>query len=100
MKHFLIKYRFQTGSQADWHKDIADFIAAIDSDPKLKGRIGYRCFKVRDSADYCHLASPKDDQAQKDLQTRDFFSKYTAKTRLVSNGGIEVLPLELIAETA
>jgi len=38
MKHFLIKYRFQTGSQVDWHKDIAAFIAAIDSDPALKGR--------------------------------------------------------------
>jgi hypothetical protein len=100
MKHFLIKYRFQTGSQADWHKDISAFIAAIDSNPALKGRIGYRCFKVRDSADYYHLASPKDDQVPKDLQARDFFSSYTAKTRLVSNGGVEVLPLEVIAETA
>lgn len=100
MKQFLIKYRFQAGSEADWHRDIAAFIAAIDSDPKLKGRIGYRCFKVRNSADYYHLASPKDDQVQKELQTRDFFSKYTTQTRLVSNGGVEVLPLEFIAETA
>ncbi len=56
--------------------------------------------RCRDSADYYHLASPKDDQAPKDLQTRDFFSSYTAKTKLVSNGGVEVLPLEVIAETA
>ena len=41
-------------------------------------------------------ASPKDDQAQKDLQSRD----YTAKAKLASNGGIQVLPLEVIAETA
>ena len=27
-------------------------------------------------------------------------SSYTAKTKLVSNGGVEVLPLEVIAETA
>ena len=55
---------------------------------------------MRDSADYYHLASPKDDQAPKDLQSRDFFSGYTARTKLVSNGGVEVLPLEVIAETA
>ncbi len=59
----------------DWHKDIAEFIAALDTDPDLKGRIGYRCFKMRDGADYYHLASPKDDQVPKTLQTRDFFSR-------------------------
>ena len=35
MKQFLIKYRFQNGSQESWHKDIAQFIAALDSDPDL-----------------------------------------------------------------
>ena len=33
-------------------------------------------------------------------QTRDFFTSYTEKTRLVSNNGVEVIPLEVIAETA
>ena len=45
-------------------------------------------------------ASPKDDQAQKDLQSRDFFSSHTAKAKLASIGDIQVLPLEVIAETA
>jgi hypothetical protein len=99
MKQFLIKYRFQNGSQDAWHRDIAEFIAALDSDPEIGGRIGYRCLKARDGTDYYHLASPKDDQAAKILQSRDFFSRYTAKTRLVSNDGVEVVPLEVIAET-
>jgi hypothetical protein len=100
MKQFLIKYRFQNGSQESWHKDIAAFIAALDSDPDLKGRIGYRCLKARDGMDYYHLATPKDDQVPKILQSRDFFTSYTEKTRLVSNNGVEVIPLEVIAETA
>lgn len=100
MKQFLIKYRFQGDSQANWHKDIAAFIAALDSDPELKGRISYRCLKALDGTDYYHLATPKDDAAAKILQSRAFFSDYTAKTRHASNNGVEVVPLEVIAETA
>ena len=36
MKHFLIKYTRTNGSEEDWHRDIAAFIAALDSDPDLK----------------------------------------------------------------
>jgi hypothetical protein len=100
MKHFLIKYRFQNGSQESWHRDIAEFISAIESDPDLCGKISYRCMKSRDGMDYYHLAGTTDDQATKALQSRDFFSRYSAKTKLVSNGGLEVVPLEIIAETA
>jgi hypothetical protein len=46
-----------------------------------------------------HLASAADDQAIKTLQERDFFKRYTEATKAVSGGGVEVLPLEIIAET-
>ena len=47
MKHFLIKYRFKSGSKDEWHQEIARFIAALDNDPALKGKISYRCMKRR-----------------------------------------------------
>ena len=100
MKQFLIKYRRTNGSTEDWHREIGTFIAEIDSDPALKGKVGYRCLKARDGTDYYHLATPKDDEAAKILQSRAFFSDYTAKTRHASNNGVEVVPLEVIAETA
>ena len=40
-----------------------------------------------------------DDQAIKALQARLFFSRYTEKTKLVAGGAVDVLPLEIIAET-
>jgi hypothetical protein len=43
MKQFLIRYRRTEGSPEDWHREIDRFIAAIDADPALKGKIGYRC---------------------------------------------------------
>jgi len=52
MKQFLIKYRHTTGTTEDWHREIASFIASLDGDPALKGKIGYRCMKGRDGADY------------------------------------------------
>jgi stalled ribosome alternative rescue factor ArfA len=99
MKHFLIKYRFDGGSQQAWHQEIARFIAALDSDPALQGKISYRCMKSKEGSDYYHWAAAADDQAIKALQTSDFFRAYTEKTKLAAGGEVEVLPLEIIAET-
>jgi len=99
MKQFLIKYRFTNGAKEQWHRDISDFIAALEGDADLKGRIAYRCMKGRDGPDYYHFASAADDQAIKSLQEREFFKRYTDKTKSVSGGTVEVVPLEIIAET-
>ena len=99
MKHFLIKYRFQDGSEEAWHKTIAEFISALDSDAALQGKISYRCMKSRDGSDYYHLASVVDDEAVKALQARAFFTSYTEKTKRAGGGTVDVVPLELIAET-
>ena len=48
MKHFMIKYSFANGTTADWHREIKAFIAALDGDVELKGRISYRGMKHRD----------------------------------------------------
>ena len=99
MKRFLIKYQLRNGTTEEWHGDIARFIAALDADPGLQGRISYRCMRSRDGKDYYHLAAAVDETAIKDLQSRDFFKSYTERTRLVSGGTVEVLPLDIIAET-
>jgi hypothetical protein len=99
MKSFLIKYRLQNAAPEAWHKDVADFIAALDSDPALQGKISYRCMKIGDSADYVHIATAADDQAVKTLQQSAFFSSYAEKTRKVAGGAVDVVPLKTIAET-
>jgi hypothetical protein len=68
MKHFMIKYQFKNGTTEEWHREIARFIAALDNDAELKGKIIYRCMKNRDDASYSHLASAADDAAVKVLQ--------------------------------
>ena len=100
MKYSMIKYQFKSGTTEDWHREVARFIAALDGDPELKGRISYRCMKNRDDTSYYHLAAAADEQAIKSLQQRDFFKHYTEKTRQVAGGEVVVTPIELIAETA
>ncbi len=74
MKHFLIKYRFQDGSPEAWRDEIERFIAALEADETLNGRIAYRCMKADNgSGEYYHLAATADDEAAKALQQRDFF---------------------------
>ena len=100
MKHFMIRYQFANGTTEEWHREIARFIAALNSDPELKGKIIYRVMKNRDDTSYYHLAAAADEQAIKTLQSRDFFKHYTEKTRKVAGGEVTVTPIELIAETA
>ena len=100
MKHFMIKYQFRNGTTEAWHQEIGRFIKAINADPELKGRIGYRCMKNRDDNSYFHLASVTDEAAQKTLQSRDFFKHYTEMTRKVAGGEVTVTPIELIDQTA
>ena len=99
MKHFMIKYRFANGATTEWHREIGRFIAALNEDPELKGRIIYRCLKNRDDTDYYHVAAAVDEQAVKTLQSREFFKHYTEKTRQAAGGDVVVTPMELIAET-
>ena len=100
MKYSMIKYQFANGTTEDWHREVARFVAALDGDPELKGRISYRVMKNRDDASYFHLAAAADDAAVKTLQSRDFFKAYQAKTREVAAGGnVTVTPIEVIAAT-
>jgi hypothetical protein len=99
MKHFVIKYQFAHGTTKEWHREIASFIAALNADPELKGKISYRVMKNRDDSSYFHLAAAADEQAVKTLQSRDFFKHYTEKTRQVAGGEVVVTPIELIDAT-
>jgi quinol monooxygenase YgiN len=101
MKHFLIKYRFKDGSPEAWRDEIERFIAAVEADEILNGRIAYRCMKADNgSGEYYHLAAAADDEAAKALQACDFFKRYSEKMRQASAGTLEVLPLTIVAETS
>ena len=99
MKHFLIKYRFKSGTREQWHGEITRFIAALEKDPAVKGKISYRCMKNRKDDDYYHFAAAADDAAIKALQERAFFAPYTEATKVAAGGEVEVIPLEIIAAT-
>jgi hypothetical protein len=100
MKHFMIKYSFTNGSREEWHQNIVRFIAALEADAVVRGKISYRCMKARNSVDYYHLAAAADDDAIKALQANEFFSRYAEETKLASGGTVEVVPLDIVAETA
>jgi len=99
MKHFMIRYEFKHGATEAWHQEIARFIKAIDGDPELKGRISYRVLKVRDGSSYFHLAGVADEDAQKTLQSREFFKNYQAMTRKVAGGEVTATPIEWVDAT-
>ncbi len=100
MKHFLITYRLKDGMEDQRHQEIGAFIAALDADPALRGKITYRCLKRAGGPEYYHLAAAADEAAIQALQSREFFSRYTAQTERSAEGEVDVTPLEMIAETS
>jgi hypothetical protein len=72
----------------------------LDADADLRGEISYRCMREQDGAGYYHLAAVSDPQAVQALQSKDFFKRYTEETKRVGGGVVDVVPLELIAETS
>ena len=99
MKNFLIRYRLTSGTEADWHQTVTQFIAALDDDPELRHKISYRCMKIRDDQAYYHLATAADEHAVKILQQREYFKRYTEATNHAGGGDVVVSPLDIIAES-
>jgi hypothetical protein len=99
MKRFLITYTFSEGSELDWQATIARFIAAIDSNPLLAGKLSYSCMKSTKDASYYHLATVTSEDVVKTLGEQDFFKAYTEETERVGGGNVTVTPLEVIGET-
>ena len=99
MKLSLIKYQFKVGTKEAWHQQVAEFIAALDNDPNLKGKVSYRCLKERNGPGYYHLAAAVDDAAVAALQKKEFFKRYQAETKRTGGGEVQVVGLELVAET-
>ncbi len=99
MKHFLIKYRFQAGTEEQWRDNIVRFVAALNSDPELAGKISYRSMRNAKGADCYHLATVADDSVNKLLQSREFFARFSAGVKSAAGGEVEVVPLEIVAET-
>ena len=100
MNQSVITYTFKASERDAWHREVAAFIAQLDSDPDLKGRIAYRCLKERKGDRYFHFAAAADEAAVKALQGKAFFRAYQEATRSAGGGEVEVIGLESIAETA
>jgi hypothetical protein len=84
----------------EWHREIERFVSTLQTDPELVGKKSYRSMKVAHAPDYYHLASFTDERVVKTLGERDFFTTYTERCELVSDGTVEVLPLEMVARTS
>ena len=99
MKHFLIQYRREHGTPEAWHEEVKRFTTALDNDAELADRIAYRCMAGGASQAYVNIATVMDDQANKILQSREYFQHYTAEVKRVSGGKVEVSPFSTVAET-
>jgi hypothetical protein len=98
MKHFLIRYQLKAGTEEQRKQEMIAFIAAMDGDPAMTGKISYRCARVRGGADYIHIVAAED-EAVAALQGRDYFKAYTDQTKHAAGGAVEVIPLDVVAET-
>ena len=98
MLYSFIRYTTQ-GPSEEWEREVNAFIAAIDGDPSLRGRISYRCFKEKDGVSFYHAAAAVDDAAVADLKEKPFFKPYSTKLRAVAKSGPEFTQMQLVGGT-
>jgi hypothetical protein len=91
----IIKYRHTTGTTEDWHREIASFITRLTA----SGAQGRSAIAAGAATARTTIIS-RCSTTRRIALARDFFKHYTEATRLVSGGSVEVVPLEMIAETA
>ena len=101
MKQFLIRYR-RGGTDAEtWHRDVAAFIAALDGDAELSGKISRIAACASPTATIICISPRRQTRPpSRRCNPRDYFKRYNERTRQVAaDGKVEVLKLDVVAET-
>jgi hypothetical protein len=85
MYGITIVYEY-SGDEAAWKKATSDFIAAIDSDKEIAGRLHYRVNKARDGNRRVHWGWWDSPETVAKMQSRDYFKTFSAKVREMAGG--------------
>ncbi len=99
MYGITILYEY-SGDEAVWQKTIADFIAAIDTDAEVAGRLHYRVNKAREGNRRVHWGWWDKPETVAKMQSRDYFKTFSAKLREMAGDTLTTIPVTRHGETA
>ena len=88
------------GEEAAWEQATSNFIAAIDQDPELAGRLHYRVNRAREGGRRVHWGWWDDPEIVPILQSRDYFKEFTARVREMAGRTLTTIPLTRRGQTA
>jgi hypothetical protein len=100
MRSLLVQYTLQAGTQDEWRKTIADFIANVNNEPELAGRFIYQVMEGKDDpTQKTHLISFIDDRAGDDIEAKPFLDGFRKAISHFASGKQKVTPLTIIARS-
>lgn len=75
MNNVLVEYHYN-GEEDVWQQLIADFINAIEADPKLNGQFHYQVFSLPEGRKV-HIGRWQTEETLKALQSQEFFKTFS-----------------------
>ena len=99
MHGITILYDYK-GDEAAWERTTSRFIAAIDKDKELAGRLHYRVNRAKEGSRRVHWGWWESPDIVPILQSRDYFKEFTARVREMGGDSLTTIPLTRHGQTA
>ncbi|MBE1285912.1 MAG: hypothetical protein GJ676_21540 [Rhodobacteraceae bacterium] len=99
MRAITITYQYN-GPEHDWQQAIDAFIAALESDSRLKGRFEYQVAVADDNQTRIHWGRWDDPNTLAYLQAQSFFKDFATKIRGFSGNGPTATGHNVVAKTS
>ena len=99
MRSITISYKFG-GPEGEWRKMVGDFIAAIDGDPEVAGKITYQVATADDRETRIHWGRWDNQDTLRTMQSRDYFKTFAERLRELTGGQQNVMASDVILKTS
>lgn len=100
MRSLLVQYTLQNGTQDEWQKTIADFIANVNNEKELAGRFIYQVMEGRDDpTQKTHLISFMDDRVGDEIEAKPFLDGFRKAISRYADGKQKSTPLKIVARS-
>lgn len=99
MRGITITYQY-TGDEAEWKATIAAFVAAINADPRAKGRFTYQVAVADDGKTRIHWGRWDDAETLAHVQAQSYFKSFAPKVKDFAKGELSATAHDILEKTS
>ena len=98
MRTITIWYKYH-GPEENWRKVVGDFIAAIDGDPEIAGKLTYQVTIADDGETRIHWGRWDSQETLRVMQSRDYFKAFAQRVKEFAGGQPNSMSSDVVLKT-